>query len=247
MKIGIIGFGAIGRFLAQNLGDEVLWVVDCDPAARKRLLKLKLECGFFPSLPEKCGGAELVVEAASQQAVPILEKCLSHSDVMILSVGALSDDALLGRLIFAAEKNNRKIYVPSGAIGGLDAIGAAARVMNGMLLETVKPPSSLGRDDAARTIVFEGSARQAVKLFPKNVNVSATLALAGIGFDRTKVRVVSDPAVKKNMHRVTVDSGAGKMIFEFENVPFEENPKTSKLAAMAALERIRKIGRALQV
>lgn len=247
MEVGIIGFGSIGAYLAKNLGNGVVWVVDSAPEAEARVRAAGLACPFYTSVPEKCGGATLAVEAASQQAVPLLLECLPHCDVMVMSVGAFADDVLLGKMKAAAEKYGRKIYLPSGAIGGTDALCAVGKEAKSVLLETIKPPASLGRDDTARTVVFEGSARAACKLFPKNVNVSAVLSLAGIGFDATKVRIISDPEAKRNMHRITVESGAGRMVFEFENLPSAENPKTSALAALSALQRIRKINETLQI
>ncbi len=247
MKIGLIGFGSIGSFLAKNLGKEIVWVADSDPSAAGRMKAAGLKCKYCASIPKKCGGANLVVEAASQQAVPLLLECLRHCDVMVMSVGAFADDRLLGRVRRAAEKYGRKIYLPSGAIGGTDAISAVGKGATSVLLETIKPPASLGRRDKERAVIFEGSAREACRLYPKNVNVSATLSLAGIGFDKTRVRIVSDPAVAKNTHRITVESNAGRMVLEFENVPSAENPKTSALAALSALRRIRKIKGALQI
>ena len=245
MKIGIIGFGSIGSYLAANLKDEVAWVVDSEEAARKRAENI----GFaaHAAIPAKCGGAGLVVEAASQKAVPLLAECLPFCDVMAMSVGAFADKALLERMTGAAKKSGRKIYLPSGAIGGTDAIAAVGGQAREVLLETTKPPSSLGRSDKARTVIFEGNAAEACRLYPKNVNVSATLSLAGIGFEKTRVRIVSDPAVSKNTHKIIVESPAGRMSLEFENLPSKENPKTSALAAMAALCRIRKIKETLQI
>jgi aspartate dehydrogenase len=245
MKIGIIGFGSIGGYLAANLKGEVAWVVDSEEAARKRAEKM----GFaaHAALPAKCSGAELVVEAASQKAVPMLEECLPFCDVMVMSVGAFEDKALFERMTNAAKKFRRKIYIPSGAVGGTDAVAAVGKQAEDVLLETTKPPSSLGRSDSVRTVIFEGNAAEACRRYPQNVNVSATLSLAGIGFEKTKVRIVSDPAVSKNTHRITVDSPAGRMSLEFENLPSSENPKTSALAAMAALNRIRKIEETLQI
>ena len=245
MKIGIIGFGSIGSYLAANLKDEVAWVVDSEEAARKRAEQM----GFaaHAEFPAKCGGAGLVVEAASQAAVPMLEGCLPFCDVMAMSVGAFADKELLKRMMGAARKYGRKIYIPSGAVGGTDAVAAVGKQAREVLLETTKPPSSLGRSDKVRTVIFEGSAAEACRRYPQNVNVSATLSLAGIGFEKTRVRIVSDPAVSKNTHRITVESPAGRMSLEFENLPSGENPKTSALAAMAALNRIRKIGETLQI
>ncbi len=247
MKIGIIGFGSIGSYLARNLGKEVAWIADNDAAARKRFESSGLECLLLPAVPAKCGGAGLVVEAAAQQAVPILLECLPCCDVMIMSVGALADEGLLSKLKGMAEKHNRKIYIPSGAIGGIDALSSVAITAKEVVLETTKSPSSLGRKDTVRTVIFEGNAKEACRLYPKNVNVSATLALAGIGFEKTWVRIVSDPAALHNAHRIFVKSAAGKMIFEFENLPSKDNPKTSALAALSALRRIRKTGETLQI
>jgi aspartate dehydrogenase len=247
MKIGIIGFGSIGSYLAKNLGQEVSWVADSDEKALARARAEKLRCGIYHSLPEKCGGADLVVEAASQQAVPALLDCLPCCDIMIMSVGALADKKLLQKLVAAAKKHKRNIYIPSGAIGGIDALSSVAGIAKEVVLETTKPPSSLGRNDAKRTVIFDGNAREACRLYPKNVNVSATLSLAGIGFERTWVRIVSDPKARHNSHRIFVKSPAGNMTFEFENLPSKDNPKTSALAALSALRRIKKTGETLQI
>jgi len=247
MKIGLVGFGSIGSYLAKNLGKDIIWVVDADLGAETRMRNAGLGCPFYAKIPEKCGGADLVVEAASQQAVPSVLECLQHCDLMAMSVGAFADEKLLERMAGAATKYGRKIYLPSGAIGGLDAVSAVAAGARSVVLETRKPPASLGRSDTARTVIFDGSAREACKLYPKNVNVAATLSLAGIGFEKTRVRIVSDPAEKNNTHKITVESGAGRMEFVFENLPSKENPKTSALAALSALRRIRKIKETVQI
>ncbi|HIH19566.1 TPA: aspartate dehydrogenase [Candidatus Micrarchaeota archaeon] len=247
MKIGIIGFGSIGSFLARNLKSDVLWVMDNSPEAKKRFLSSNLKCKFFSSLPKKAGGAALVVEAASQQAVPLLSKCLPRCSVMVMSVGALADDKLRISLLSMAKKHKRSIYIPSGAIGGTDAISALNGNLETVLLETTKPPASLGRKDQRRAAVFEGSAREACGLFPQNVNVSATLSLAGIGFDRTIVRIVSDPDARANTHKIFARSKSCTMVLEFENLPSEENPKTSALALSSALRRIEKMDETLQI
>ena len=245
MKIGLIGFGAIGSHIARQM--KIAWVVDADAAVEKRMAQAGIRCQFYSAVPAKCSGADLVVEAASQSAVPLLLGCLPYCDVMIMSIGALADRKLLGKIASAAKKYRRKIYLPSGAIGGLDAIAAADGKIGSVLLETVKDPKSLGRDDRARTVVFEGSASDACRLYPKNVNVSATLSLAGIGFEKTRVRIISDPEVKRNIHCITVEAETGSMSFRFENEPFAENPKTSALAALSAISRIKKIGNEMQI
>jgi len=247
VKIGLIGFGSIGKTLAANLCEELAWVADSDLSAKERMAAAGVKCAFYSEVPASCDGADLVVEAASQEAVPSLLPCLEHCDVMVMSVGALADENLLLQLKEAAEKYGRKIYLPSGAIGGLDALSAVASTAKEVVLETTKSPAALGRNDTVRAVIYEGNAAEACRLYPKNVNVSATLALAGIGFDKTWVRVVSDPSALYNSHRIFVKSDAGRMLFEFENLPSKENAKTSALAAMAALARIRKIKETLQI
>jgi aspartate dehydrogenase len=247
MKIGLIGFGSIGYFIAKNIGKEIAWVLDMDPKAAERMAIVGLKCPFYGKLPANCGGADLIIEAASQKAVPLLLDCLPCCDVMVMSVGAFADEALLEKMKAAAKKHGRKIYLPSGAVGGMDVISSVSGQITSLVLETTKPPVSLGRNDSARTVVFEGSAREACKLYPKNVNVSATLSLAGIGFDKTIVRIVSDPDATANTHKITVKSPAGGMKFEFENVPSQDNPKTSALAALSALRRLSKTGETLQI
>ena len=242
-RIGLIGMGAIGSFLAKRLGSRVAWVCDIDEAAaKKRLLDLNLKVRFVKK-PEP--GVGLVVECASQAAVPLLVGTLKYADAMILSVGALTDDGLLKRLEAAARKHGHSIYIPSGAIGGLDALKSCGPCK--VLLETRKPPASLGRHDRKPTVIFEGSARDACRALPKSVNVSATLSLAGIGFEKTRVRVVSDPAVNKNIHTVRVKADTGNYIFIFENEPLKENPRTSALAAHSALRLIEELDAPLQL
>jgi len=247
MKIGLIGFGAIGSHIARQMKNDIAWVVDADTAAEKKMAATKVRCPFFSAVPKRCGGADLVVEAASQGAVPLLLGCLPYCDVMIMSVGALRDGKLLHKMALLARKHGKKVYLPSGAIGGLDAIASADGKIKSVLLETTKSPSSLGRADKRRTVVFEGSASDACRLYPKNVNVAATLSLSGIGFEKTTVRIISDPTVKRNIHCITVKSESGSMLFRFENEPFAENPKTSALAALSAISRIRKIKEPMQI
>ncbi len=242
MKIGLIGFGSIGKFLAKNLGREIVWIVEQKQGiadARTGARKLAPRAKVLASVPAKCGGAEIVVECASQDAVKTLAPCLRHSDVLIMSVGALRDRKLLGALGRAAQKSGKKIIVPSGAIGGLDAIKSVKPVLSSVLLESRKPPAGFGRSDTRPVVLFEGNANDACEKFPKNINVSATLSLAGLGFEKTAVRIISDPAAKGNEHTITAKGDFGEMKLHFSNLPMKENPKTSMLAALAALRAIR--------
>ena len=173
---------------------------------------------------------------------------------MVMSAGALIDDEFFNEVSRVARVHGRKIYVPSGAIVGLDNVKAAAvRSVEEVMLVTRKPPRSFEgapfieerKIDLSKiseeTVLFEGSAREAVRLFPRNVNVSASLSLAGIGADRTRVRIIADPKADRITHEIHVRGEFGEIITKTINKPFPENPKTSYIAALSAIATLRKI------
>lgn len=207
-------------------------------------------------IEELLHSVDLVIESASQNAVRLLIPRVLEAgcDVMILSVGALADEELRKKLFRLAQQNNCKLYFPSGAVVGIDGINSAsAAEISSVTLTTRKPPSGLAgapyvvckgielEKIETETLLFEGSASEAVKAFPANVNVAATISLAGIGFERTKVRVIADPALSRNVHEITVEGEFGKFFTRVENLPSPENPKTSYLAALSAISTLKKI------
>lgn len=207
-------------------------------------------------IEELLHSVDLVIESASQNAVRLfVPRALEAGcDVMILSVGALADEELRKNLFRLAQQNNCKLYFPSGAVVGIDGINSAsAAEISSVTLTTRKPPSGLAgapyvvckgielEKIEKETLLFEGSASEAVKAFPANVNVAATISLAGIGFERTKVRVIADPALSRNVHEITVEGEFGKFFTRVENLPSPENPKTSYLAALSAISTLKKI------
>ena len=197
---------------------------------------------------------DLVIEAASHGAVrEHAEKLLDQRiAVMLLSGGALADDDLRQRLEHAAHANRALLYIPSGGIGGLDALKAAcAAGVDEVSIAITKPPAAwkgiayverlgidLDRLDGATTL-FEGSAREGVPHFPANVNIAAVLALAGAGFDRTRLKVVADPALRFNTHTIRIKGRTGTIDLRFESVPSPDNPKTALLACYSALAAFR--------
>ncbi|MBI4361127.1 aspartate dehydrogenase [Candidatus Micrarchaeota archaeon] len=246
MRIGLIGLGAIGSFLVQHLPEHAFLVWDADRAkAEKTVQEKKFKNVKLVTRMEDITDVDLVVEAASQEVVPYLTHGLRQSDVLVMSVGAFTDDYVLNLLIDAAEKSGHMLFIPSGAIGGLDVLQACRPQT--VTLETRKNPQSLDRSDEKETVVFDGSARDACREFPKNVNVAATLSLAGIGFDQTRVRVISDPKTTKNTHTIRIEGETGKYAFTFENTPLVENSKTSALAAYSALWAIQRKDARIQI
>ena len=258
--IGILGCGAIGRGLAfavdggaiRRAGVVALYDQD---AGRLRGLAEGLRshtdaCDTveaFLSVP----GVTLVVEAASQEAVRRNAEAVlaSGRDLMVMSTGALLDADLYSRLDAASTETGCRVFAPSGALGGIDAVRASRHELEEVVLTTRKPPTSLvdsatGEDMSgitSATVVFEGNASEAVARFPFNINVAATLSLAGLGPERTRVRIIADPDAKGNNHEVYASGRSGTLRFSMENVPHPDNPMTSHLAVLSAIETLRGI------
>jgi aspartate dehydrogenase len=199
---------------------------------------------------------QVVLEAASHDAVrehlvPLLEAGVG---VIVLSAGALADEALRTRAEAASRANGALLYVPSGGIGGLDALKTACLAgVDDVSIRVAKPPKAwegipyvegLGIDLASLKgpkILFDGSARDGVPHFPQNVNIAAVLSMAGIGFDRTRLEVVADPALTRNTHTVRVSGRSGRFTVVLENVPAPNNPKTAWLACYSALAALKEL------
>jgi len=166
---------------------------------------------------------------------------------MIMSVGALADDALFREMKKIAREKNLRIYIPSGAIVGLDGINATKLIqIDSVEITTRKNPETLGVNVKEETVLYDGPAIEGVKRFPKSVNAAATLGLAGIGLERTKLRVIADPGVDKNIHEVRVNGDFGEFKTITKNVPSPQNPKTSWLAALSAIATLEKICNVVQ-
>jgi aspartate dehydrogenase len=265
LKVALIGCGAIGAVLAQAIDEgragkaELVWLYDfksekSEVLAKKLRLKPRIARSLAEIYSDKTVG--LVIEAASQLAVEqySLDVIRSGKDIMVMSVGAFADEKLLKAVCNAAEQSGRRIYIPSGAVLGIDGIKAAELgEIKEVMLTTRKPPAALAHSEYLEEhgidlrelkkprVVFEGSAREAVKAFPRSVNVAATLSLAGIGLDKTKVRIIADPKLRLNVHEICVRSKAGEFATEARNVSFPDTPKTSYLAALSAIRTLRRM------
>ena len=198
---------------------------------------------------------DIVVEAASQDAVNSFCKKIVENgkSLMIMSVGALADQLLLSELLDKASHNQCHIYVPTGAIAGIDAIRSVRHLIDSVMLSTTKSPKALsdapffnlaGFDPSKlnqKTVIYEGSAADAVKKFPSNVNVAAVLGLAGVGIENTMVKIIVDPNTDRNQHEITVNGKFGEMTLSVRNIPSPTNPKTSFLAVLSAIECLRSV------
>lgn len=260
MRIGILGCGFIGSTIAAAADhiDEVceIYLYDRSLDATRELKSRLTKSRVVESVEKLIEKADLVVEAASQNAVHeyALQILEGGKDIVILSVGALVDEELWSGLKKKAREKGAQIFIPSGAIAGLDGVNAAATSsISSVEIRTTKPVEGLRgvkyldekgidmNEIDNPTVVFQGTAQEAVRLFPKNINVSATLSLAALGFEETKVTITADPSTTRNTHEITVSGRFGKLTCSVENVPSMTNPKTSYLASLAGISLIKKI------
>jgi aspartate dehydrogenase len=265
LKAALIGCGFIGETLAKavdrEMRDHVKLVAIYDQFKEKavrlsQILDVKPKVVEDPSKIILAKNVDLVIEAASQKVVRtyILRILSAGKDAMIASVGALADSKLLHEVMNVAREKKARVYIPSGAIGGLDWIKAASDAGLEKVAITVRKPP-LGFEGAPYVVenkidlraiekptqIYEGPASEAASAFPANVNVAVALSLAGIGAERTIVRVVADPTVKRNTHEIEAEGKVGKISIRIENIPSPTNPKTSWVAALSAIRKLKEL------
>lgn len=253
MNIGLIGSGAIGKFLLDEINEnahESLKINSILVRNREKYQKMESDYGvkLFTELDEfLASDIDIVVEAATVEAAKdLLPRVIREKDALLISVGALADEELVAEATGNANEYNHAIHLPSGAIGGLDLLQNAQTFgkLESVMLETRKPASSLIDEEiSTETVVFEGKAIDAIEKYPKNMNVSIILAFAGVGMKETDVTIIADPDIDRNIHNVKVAGDFGEAEFTFKNNALPENPKTSYLAALSicgTLERIYK-------
>lgn len=267
-KIGLIGCGAIGSELALaidsgrvkkaalvSLYDNAENVaVELKSKLQNKNIKSFSDFSLFISSPA-FANADIIIEAASQDAVKKFAKTIIQAgkDLIIMSIGALAEQDLLHELLDIASRKEVHIYVPSGAIAGIDAIRSVKHLLNSVTITTTKNPKALvgapffektrikPESITQKKLIYEGTARDAVKEFPANVNVAASLSLAGLGMDATKVKIIADPDASVNQHQITAIGTFGEIKIVVRNTPSPSNPKTSYLAVLSAVECIRSI------
>jgi len=270
VKLGLIGCGSIGTTIAKAIEKGLVKdftlkaVFDLSLKRAEELSKVLsrppyIASNFNDFLQQPL---DLVIEAASPKAVEEYAErlLLTQNNLMIMSVGALLKNGLLERLKATARKYGCRIYIPSGAIGGIDAIKAATLGgVEEVTITTRKHPESLrgapyfekSKIDldtiSSATMIYEGPAEEAVILFPANVNVAAVLSLAGIGPKKTKVRIIADPSINTNQHEIRVKGDFGEMVCLTANFPCPDNPKTSYLAALSAIKTLEEITKVVRL
>lgn len=263
-RVGIIGYGSIGKeIIAATRRHEI-------PNARIVALFDK-ESKVFNSIDYDIGelhlfsdfdefynskiysNIDIIIECASKGAVKEYGKKIikSRKDLIVLSVGAFSDEDYLRELQNLSNLNNTRILIPTGAIAGLDSIRSVKKYLNTVTIVTTKNPKSLVGapffksskiriDEISKeTVLFEGNAVDAIELFPANVNVAVSTALAGIGLVKTQVKIVADPTLSVNKHEIVGEGAFGRIHIVVQNIPSPLNPRTSYLASLSAIECLR--------
>ena len=247
--VTLIGYGDIGRSVHARLRGHT----------GVRIAHLVVSPGSLAAVRAAVGADVAVRDAVPADATLVLE-CAGHGaltthvlqalergiECAVLSVGALSEAGLAGQLDDAARKGGTQLHLLPGAIGGIDAIAAARLAGLDEVTYTGRKPPQGWRGSPAETqldldqlreptVILQASAREAARLYPKNANVAATVALAGLGLDATTVRLIADPSVQENIHEITLRGAFGEMQLTMRGKPLADNPRTSALTVLSAL------------
>ena len=250
-RIALIGYGGIARdaIAALRAAGEAGKVVGalCRPGRSAAARAALCDIAVVESLSNLLAlQPTIVAEVAGQTAVAehgpeVLRRGI---DLLVISVGALADRALLQKLRAAAEEGKSRMLLPAGAIGGIDAI-AAMRLggLSAVRYRSRKPPAAWRGSPAEKvadlekltshTVLYRGAADEAALMYPQNANVAAAAALAGLGFDQTEVELVADPEAPGNVHEIEAEGSAGRFAIQLQGKPSRTNPKTSALAALS--------------
>ena len=254
MNIGIIGVGAIGSYVHEHLrvSGHTIRALLVRP---ERVAEIAIELpdtlcvGSVAELPDDI---DLMIDCAGQTALKIhgAQVLRRGTDLTTVSVGALADTDLYNALEQAAADGNAKLYLASGAVGALDCLRAArVGTLHAVTYTGRKPPKGwIGSPAEERLdldnltggpqVHFEGSAREAATQYPKNANVAAAVALAGLGMDATRVKLIADPGIDRNIHEIVASGDFGDFSFEIRGHALPDNPKSSALAAMSVVSRV---------
>ena len=252
MKVGIIGCGAIANIITTSIVSEqddinIAYFFDKDIERAENLASLAGGVAVL-DFDDMLSDVDLVLECASPDSVKhfapiVLEKGI---DMIIMSIGAFMDTDFYTKVLKIAKDNNAKIHLPSGAVVGLDGIKAVAKFgLKEVSLVTRKSPKSLGKDIDTEEVLFEGKASEAVKEFPLNINVAATISMAC--YKDIDVKIIVDPNVDRNVHEITAKGDFGEFKTITMNYPCAANPKTSMLAALSAIRLLKSFNETISV
>jgi aspartate dehydrogenase len=258
LKLGLIGYGAIGKHVEAALTAGSLENLELVAA----LVKRPRHEGLLSHEPDRffAHRFDAVAECAGHEAVRshgqrVLE---CGADLLVTSVGAFTDTALFERLLAAARANGKRLILPSAGIGALDILSSAQVGGLDSVTVTVRKDPSAWKGTIAETLVdldaltqphtvFDGPVREGARLYPQNVNISAAAAIAGLGLDRTRVVIVADPTITTHIVELEARGAFGRFTFREDVAVSEENRKTGKLVAMAMVKSVRQLASTLVV
>ncbi|MGY4617703.1 aspartate dehydrogenase [Bradyrhizobium sp. USDA 4472] len=253
-RLALIGYGAMARATMAGLTQRQPSLPAIAVLVRSSQYALQRGIAAFQTVDDLIAWKpDLVAECASQLAVATNVPALLAAgiDVIIASIGALADRDVLQRIEAAAASGRARFHLVSGGVGGLDCLSAAKLAGLDAVTYVGRKPPRAWRETPAQaafdleaiaepTVIFEGTAQEACRLFPKNANVTAAIALAGIGFERTTVRLVADPDTILNRHEIRAHGRAGEIEVRLSNEALPDNPKTSWLASLSVEQVVRR-------
>ena len=265
-KVAVIGYGSIGREIIASAkrqeipNAKIVAVFDKQPQVINSIDNEDGDVHLFSDFDEFYNSQiysslDLIIECASKDAVREFGKKIieSKKDLIVLSVGAFSDKEYLAELQHLSSLNSTRLVIPTGAIAGLDSIRSVRKYLDSLTITTTKHPKSLVGapffensrirldDIKSETVLFEGNASTAIELFPANVNVAVAIALAGVGLEKTHVKIMADPLISVNKHEIVAKGSFGEIHIVVQNIPSPTNPKTSYLASLSAIECLRSL------
>lgn len=258
MKIGMLGCGNIGSFLLESLNqgytEEKIVAIHSRNYEKTTAIAKKYGAKSYERLESFVEvDLDLVIEVATievveRAAISVLEKGIP---LIVSSIGAFSDESFLQAVKETSDRKKTHVYIPSGAVGGLDLL-QSANVLSGLesvQLTTRKPAHSLAgaEETSDEKIVFQGAAKDAIARYPRNMNVAIAISLAGIGSEKTAVKLIADPTIEKNIHTIKANGEFGEFTIEVSNEAMPQNPKTSYLAALSLLSSIKEQSRRLKI
>ena len=252
LNVVLVGYGAIGQAICRRLQGSALVAVTHVVVREARVAEVQAALSLAGSTAQAVAavpkGAKLVLECAGHEALSthVLGALSAGIDCAVMSVGALADPGLPERLAEAARQGDAQVHLLAGAIGGIDALASSRQAGLVEVTYTGRKPPMGWKGSAAEavvdlatlqqaTVIFEGTAREAALTYPKNANVAATVSLAGLGLDATRVQLIADPSVTENIHEIQARGEFGEMHVIMRGKPLAENPKTSALTVLSAL------------
>ncbi len=261
-KIMFIGYGAMAKTVEKLLptGTQLSWLLVTPQSVATIQAEVGESIQVISSVEDVIGEPDLVVEMSGQNglkahAFSVLEKAWNLG---VVSVGAFADDDFYQAAQKAAQDSGCQIFILSGAVAGMDGMVAAKALgLNKVVYQGCKKPNSWAGSYAEqlvdlknlteKTVFFTGTAREAATLFPANANVAATIALAGVGMDKTQVELIADPDIRRNQHMIHVEGEFGEMQLTMSGIPLASNPKTSTLAALSVVRLCQQLASAVVI